>query len=873
MRKLVFALVFCAVAARADSPPPGDGRFGGDPERPRYAPSKPYDLTHVHITLAVDLVKQRIKGAVEHTVTVTAPSTTELPLMSRGLTITGASVAGGGKLTWGTSENGIALALPRAYKRGESLTVTVAYEGTPQVGLYFRAPDDAYPKRARQAWTQGQSEDTAGWVPIWDYPNDRATSELTITVASDLTVISNGKLLDVKEDAGKKTKTWHWKESVPHVTYLISFIAGDFVKLEDTAKGAGEGKSNVPIENYVPRGMEAIAKKNFAPTGRILQVYAEVLGTPYPYEKLAQTVIDGFMWGGMENVSAVTLDDRALAEGWDNASYSPESLLAHEAAHQWFGDLVTLEDWSEAWLNEGFATFMEGVWEERAHGEGALDAWRIRNMDGYAAEAAGSYARPLVTKVYPEPHSMFDSHTYSRGALVLHMLRAQLGDDLFWQGMREYLKRHARDLVDTADFADAMSDTAGEPLDWFFEQWVEKSGHPKLEASWSWDAKAKLVRVDVKQAQERTGNDTPVYRMPTVVEVWTAAPPGGKRERHEVVLDRAEQTIYVPARSRPKLVLLDPAHDLIRTLSWSRSVDETILALSHPRAAARIEAAALLGRISERSDVVAALAGCAAGDKVLGARLACLEALGAGQGPGAVAALAKTLAGDKELEARVSAAKALGETSARRDPAAADALSKALVSEATPPRVRRAAAEALGRTRSSKAYEALSKALTVDSYREQVRIGALEGLASLRDAKALPAVLAYTKRGVDPDTREAAIATAVALSTLLPEPDADTREAALAMIADPADFRIQMKAIEALGGSDDAQVLATLDKMTESSSDRLRAYAIDAAAGVRANLRRATGDDAVEGKIDDLTEEARELRRRLDAVEGRIKGR
>jgi aminopeptidase N len=873
MRKSVYAILLCAAAAaRADSPAPGDGRFGGDPDRPRYAPSKPYDLTHVHITLDVDVKKQRIKGKVEHTVTVTAPTTTELPLMSRGLTITGATLDGGGKLSWGTTDSGIALTLPRAYKRGESLTVAVSYEGSPQLGLYFRHPDDAYPNRPWQAWTQGESDDNCGWVPIWDYPNDRATSELTLTLPADLTVIANGKLLDTREDKAAKTKTWHWKESVPHVTYLISFIAGDFAKIEETAKGAGPNKGDVPVEHYVPRGLEAVAKKNFANTTRILQTYAEVLATPYPYEKFAQTVIDGFMWGGMENVSAVTLDDRALAEGYEESTYSPESLIAHEAAHQWFGDLVTCEHWGEAWLNEGFATFMEGIWHERAHGEGVADAWRIQAMDGYAGEVAADYARPMVTNIYTEPSAMFDSHTYSHGALVLHMLRRMLGDDVFWQGMHEYLDRHARDLVDTADFADAMSDAAGQPLDWFFEQWAYRSGYPKLEASWSWDAKAKLVRIDVKQAQERDGNDTPIYRLPTVVEVWTAAPPSGKRERHEVTLSRAEEAIYVPSSSRPKLVLLDPEHDLIRSLRWNRSIAEAILAMSHPRAAARIEAAALLGQVSESSDAVEALVKCANQDKVLWARTACLQALGTSQGPGAVVALTKVLAGDKSPEARLAAAQALGATAARRDPSAADALIKALSADKAP-RVRRAAAEALGRTRSPKAYEALAAALKVDSYRDQVRIGALEGFGSLRDTKALPTVLAFTKRGVEPDAREAAIAAAVTLSTLLPEPDDDTREAALAMIADPADYRIQMMAIEALGGSDDAKVLETLDRASRAQSDRLRSTAITAAADLRATLRQASKGGAVEEKVDDLAEEARELRRRLDAVEGRMKGK
>ena len=272
--------------------------------------------------------------------------------------------------------------LDRVGKAGEKHEVTIRYQGTPKKGVYFVLPNKSYSSQPKEIWTQGEAEDTRYYIPIYDYPNDRTTTEMIVTVPSNWVTVSNGKLESVV-DAGQGLKTWTWRQSQPISTYLISLVAGEFDERKITWR-------NIPVDYRVPRGEADRIEPTFVRTPDMLSFFADRLGVPYPWDKYDQTAVDQFSLGGMENVSATTLTARGLLhpalarESLEGA----DSLISHEMSHQWFGDLVTCKDWANLWLNEGFATFMAALWEEHQYGPDNAAYARWRSQDGVGAAAA-----------------------------------------------------------------------------------------------------------------------------------------------------------------------------------------------------------------------------------------------------------------------------------------------------------------------------------------------------------------------------------------------------------------------------------------------------------------------------------------------------
>ena len=339
----------------------------------------------------------------------------------------------------------------------------------PPEGCSSCVADPAYPERPLAIWTQGEAEDTHYWLPCYDYPNERATSEMIITVEKPLFVVSNGALVETTKNAGDTT-TYHWKMDVPHVSYLISLAVGDFSVYHDKV-------GDLPLDYYVAKDVdEATARRFMGKTPQMIRFFGESTGQPYPYVKYAQTCLPEF-GGGMENISATSMTDNALRDEIAALEGDADGLVAHELAHQWFGDLLTCKDWSHIWLNEGFASYFDPLFAEHDRGE---DTFRLE-MDGALQGYLGNdraYRRPIVETRYESSMQMFDGMTYAKGACVLHALRGLLGDEVWWKGLRAYVAAHKSQVVDTDDFRKSMEAASGKDLKWFFDQWVHKAGHP-----------------------------------------------------------------------------------------------------------------------------------------------------------------------------------------------------------------------------------------------------------------------------------------------------------------------------------------------------------------------------------------------------------
>src|SRR6266849_4621339 len=478
-----------------------------------YARSRDYDLQHSKIALRFDLDQRKVLGEVTHSLSILRDGTTKIAFDSVGLNIQSVTL-NRAPAKFETSADKLIIPLPAAAKTGDKFDVAIRYEGKPAKGIYFILPDKDYPDRPKQIWTQGESEDTRYYLPTYDYPNDRLTTETILTVPASWITVSNGKLISVS-DAGKGMKTWYWKESVPSSTYLFTVVAGEFDEVKEIWRG-------IPVTYYAPRGRADRIPVNYGRTPAMIDLFSKKLGVDYPWEKYAQSMVDDFVAGGMENSSATTNTSsslkhpRLVPEFPDNE----DPLISHELAHQWFGDLVTCKDWGNLWLNEGFATFFEAVWAESYFPREQADFDRWNNARSWFQQTT-LYAKPLVRFDFDDS-SEFDDNAYNKGGWVLYMLRHQIGDDAFWRGLKHYLEVNRGKNVVTADLIRAIEEANHTSVDRFFNQWAYGAGAPKFDLSYTYDDAKHQVALTVKQTQKVEGH-VGLFRIPTEVEITTAS--------------------------------------------------------------------------------------------------------------------------------------------------------------------------------------------------------------------------------------------------------------------------------------------------------------------------------------------------------------
>jgi aminopeptidase N len=590
---MILVLAACAPAAVCWAQDGGPGNKAAQGRPPFAKPGTPaqserirfYDVKHIKAELTIDTKKGEVRGVVTHTISPLHPFLTQIEL-DCGPKLRVAKVTAGGSAancTFAVKDEKLKVTLHRAYHQGELLELAISYSGSPEKGLYFIYPEAAYPEKTLSFWTQGEAEDTHHWLPCYDYPNERATSEMIITAEQPLFVLSNGKLIETKENAG--LKTYHWIMDTDHVSYLISLAAADFAVYHDRL-------DNLPLDYYVAKHVdEATARRLMGKTPQMVRFFASVTGQPYPYPKYAQVCVPDFIAGGMENITATTLTDTVLRDAVEGLDGDGDGLIAHELAHQWFGDLVTCKDWSHVWLNEGFASYFDALFAESERGEDAFRLAMHGALEGYLASDHG-YRRPLVEARYLSSENMFDGVSYSKGACVLHALRGVLGNEAWWNGIRHYVSTHKFQVVETDDFRRAMEAASGKKLDWFFNQWAYKGGHPELKIRWHFEEADKTVRVQVRQTQ-KLDDQTPLFRLPTTLEITEAV---GKTRVVPVVIDGASQEYVIPCAARPKMVQIDPEGWLIKEVDFEKPSEENQFQLVH--------AACVLGRLDAARELL-----------------------------------------------------------------------------------------------------------------------------------------------------------------------------------------------------------------------------------------------------------------------------
>lgn len=439
----------------------------------------------------------------------------------------------------------ISITLDKSYAPTDLISLRFKYSVKPSKGVYFvdAQIEDGKTERSAQIWTQGEAEEAHFWIPSYDFPDDKATTEQFITVEKDEIAIGNGEQLETTENADG-TKTFHFKMPVAHSIYLTSFVVGNYTKVRDSYK-------EIPLGFYIYPGTESLAQRKYGKTKEMMRVFEELTGVAFPYNKYDQTMVANFNFGGMENITATTMADTEIMMNPDNIV---EDLVSHELAHSWFGDLVTCRNWAELWLNEGFATYMEAAYREKVYGRADyLRKVREDALQFIVSDAVGDNKHGLYNLSARPDDSIFDTTTYQKGGAVVHTLRETVGTENFWKAINIYLNRHKFQNVETGDLKKAMEEVSGKNLEWFFKQWVYGSGYPKLNVKQVYNLKTKQLNLTVSQTQS-AGKLTPeAFILPIDVEITTAR--GTNVDRIEI--KKREETFSFSVSDKPMKVVLD----------------------------------------------------------------------------------------------------------------------------------------------------------------------------------------------------------------------------------------------------------------------------------------------------------------------------
>ncbi|HEX4455257.1 MAG TPA: M1 family aminopeptidase [Kofleriaceae bacterium] len=822
--------------------------------RPKFAPDRVVDIVHIALVLEVDPAARSVEGTATLRATALG-STRAVELDAVELEI--ASVTANGKpAAFRHDGKKLRVELATELVPGNELVLVIEYSGTPRRGLYFVGPDDGYPHKPTQVWTQGQDEDSRYWFPCFDSPNEKATSEVTVTVPASMFAVSNGTLVADRANGGKRTL--HWRLDVPHSCYLVTLCVGDFASIESKWR-------DTPVVYYVERGREADAERTLARTPEMLELFGKLFGVAYPYPRYAQVFVADFIFGGMENTSATTLTDTVLLDERAAIDHDVDSLVAHELAHQWFGDLVTCRDWGEGWLNEGFATYSEYLWREHHEGRDAADLELEDWGDEYFGEDSHRYRRTIATKLYDEPIDVFDRHLYEKGGRVLHILRDVLGDAAYWRAIAHYLTKHRHGVVESRDLARAIEEATGKSVDWFISQWViDGAGHPELDIELAWHADDQLAVVTVEQKQQVDAH-TPVFRVPTRVR-FRVGDPNGKDVDVPIELTDKLHVFRIPLSAEPTQMIFDPGRIVLAARDdhkpepmWIAELAGATLATDRSAAAKSLGKRA--GGAAER-----ALADSLERDKSWAVRGAAAAALGQIRSDSARDRLIKRLRGEVHPRARRAIARALGDFV--HDAQAGAALA-AIVDKGDPSYfVEAEACLALGKTRHPRAGELLRKAAMRESFTDVIRQHAYRGLAEARDDSALGLLADGVKWGHPTQGRRAAAGALAQLMRGRRDREArDVRERLELLLADK-DFRVQAAAIEALGVVGDPASIGALRKMIDRELDgRLRRRGKEIARDLETGAPLAEDVRRLRDEIGELRALTTSLRERIETVE------
>ncbi|HAU53482.1 MAG TPA: peptidase M1, partial [Sphingobacterium sp.] len=445
----------------------------------RATPTKINDLVHTKLDVRFDYTNQFLNGKEWVTLQPYFYPTDSLRLDAKGMDIKQVSLVNGTQmipLKYTYDDHSLLIKLDRNYLAKEQYTVYLDYTAKPNLlkargsaaindakGLYFINPDERTPNKPRQIWTQGETEASSAWFPTIDRPNQKTTAEISMTVLDNYVSLSNGALSNQQKNSdGTRTDTW--KMDLPHAPYLFMMAVGDFKIYQDKY-------NNIPVDYYLEPKYAPYAKDIFGKTPAMMDFYSKTLDVPYPWNKYAQIVCRDYVSGAMENTSATLHGEHVQKTKRELLDDNQEGTIAHELFHQWFGDLVTAESWSNLTMNESFATFGEVIWREHDGGKDRGDKSRFEKLQSYLKSTKNGKSPTLARYYYHDKEDMFDNISYAKGSLILYALKEQMGDEAFYQSLKKYLTDNSFKTGEPQQLRLAMEEVTGKDWAPYFNQW------------------------------------------------------------------------------------------------------------------------------------------------------------------------------------------------------------------------------------------------------------------------------------------------------------------------------------------------------------------------------------------------------------------
>lgn len=815
----------------------------------KYTRDRRVDILHVKLDVTPDFAKRTVAGTMTMRFKPIALPLAELELDAVDLNIAEVKAEGAKVTEHEVTNEKLIVTFANPVAADAEVTLSVRYSAQPEHGLYFRTPEMGYKQGDTQVWSQGEAELHRFWFPSYDYPNERFTSEVICHAPKGMQVVSNGTLQSEKPEADGLV-SFHWLQNKPHVNYLIALAAGYFHKLEDKA-----GK--LPLAMLVPPSHKEQAANAFADTRKIIEFYQKEIGVPFAWDKYWQVYCLDFIAGGMENTSC-TFEAAGMLFNSDTEDLRTlHRLDAHETAHQWFGDLVTCRDWAHLWLNEGFASYYTILYEEQKLGKDAMNYSLWLEADEVFRS---NDTRPIVWRDYGDPMQQFDSRAYPKGAWVLHMLRSQLGTDLYRKCIKTYLDRHRSGIVSTDDLQDVIEEVSGLSFDQFFDQWLHHGGVPEFKVDYAWDSGAKMAKLTVRQTQ-KLSDQVRLFRVPLPVSFRVA----GQKEPLRFTMDVSKEVedFHVSLPAQPELVRIDPEFTVLAKVSFTPPgpmLDQQLQSDMIGR---------LLAVRSLDHKHIAKLGKILREDKFHAVRSEAAKALAKIGEPESRAELIASSANQKDAHTRHTVVQALASLNTAESQ---ETLWKLAQTEKNPAILASIIETWSARPGEPAVSEALKKHLAASSYQNMIELAAIKALRAQDDESAAPLVLARLQQTQELRGRDVSMAFD-ALAFLARRPTNVNRDAVRDFLgeklSDPRhDWR--MAAAKALGTLRDPKALGLLDLMLAISGgdriDPVREAAAKSAQDIRAGLESPADLKKLWDRVQQLQKKSEDQAKEIEAL-------
>jgi aminopeptidase N len=840
-----------------DAPAGGAERPGSSADEPlRTAVDRPIDIQDIRLDLRVDLTKKLVEGTATLQIRgLRALKHLELDAVAFHVKKVSMALDSQPPHAVPYTHDGkkLTILLPKPWLAGQEAALHVDYRiQDPKEGLHFFGPTTADPDAPRIVWSQGEPISNRYWFPCIDAPDERQTTEIVVTVPEGFEAISNGKLVTRKTTSDGKCITFDWKQDKPHPAYLVTLVVGQF----DVVR---EEWDKVPILYYVPRGKKDQVTTTFARTREMLSFFSKRFGIQYPWDKYAQVVAYRF-GGGMENTSATTMGD-ILQDQRSILDRDSDGIIAHELAHQWWGDLVTCRDWAHLWLNEGFASYAEALWDAHRDGE---DAYAYNMFEKATSAISGGKKRPVVDRRYTTEMSMFDSRAYPKGAWVLHMLRRRVGDDEFFKGVQQYGSSHRLQSAETADFRRTMERVTGRNLERFFYDWTERPGNPALAVSTDYVPATQQARVVVKQTQSGEPFHFPLTLLlscsgvtkPVVIE--------------QDVTDK-ENTFLIPLPGTLTRVEIDPEQAVLAEIKETKGRDLWAAQLHQGSSVPMRLRAVRHFRGSKNDEDRELLARALTQEKFWGVQTEIASALAAMGGDKAREAL---MEGSRHNNARVRRACIEGLGNLPKDSQVADFAVEVLRKVDPSYGVCGAAMVTYAKHKGKDAIFVLSQWLSRPSHHDTLRASALEALSQTQDPAVADLLLNHAKAGNPRDARGAALRGLIRLVQKA-KPNEEQSKQIQSLLVDSLQGDDLMVQFAVLNASTDLGAMASgllpaVEKLSrDASNERIREIAKQTVEKIRSQAKSAPVSTSAEVK--QLREEVVRLKREQVDLRDRLR--